>query len=129
MQITSITSLLFACAIAFGAGNAFAQDSEATGKSGKPLTGQQLRMKNCNADAREQGLKGDERRAFMSTCLKGGTKELAARGDTKPAATPSPAQLKRKACSAEAKSQGLKGDERKAFVNECVSEDELARAG
>ena len=128
MQITSITSLLFACAIAFGAGNAFAQDSEATGKSGKPLTGQQLRMKNCNADAREQGLKGDERRAFMSTCLKGGTKELAARGDTKPAA-PTAAQLKRKACSAEAKSQGLKGDERKAFVNECVSEDELARAG
>jgi len=129
MQIKSITSLVFACVFAIGAGSAVAaQDADNIGKSGKPLTTQQLRMKNCNAEAREQSLKGDERKAFMSTCLKGGSKELAARDEGKPAATPSPAQVKRKACSAEAKAQGLKGDERKAFVSECVSEDELARA-
>ena len=129
MQIKSFTSLVLACVFAAGAGSAVAaQDAEAVGKSGKPLTTQQLRMKNCNADAREQALKGDERKAFMSTCLKGGSNGLAAREDAKPAATPSAAQLKRKACSAEAKSQGLKGDERKAFISECVSEDELARA-
>ncbi len=32
---------------------------------------QHERMKRCNAEAREQALKGDERKAFMSTCLRG----------------------------------------------------------
>ena len=32
---------------------------------------QQNRMKACNAEASKKQLKGDERRAFMSTCLKG----------------------------------------------------------
>jgi hypothetical protein len=32
---------------------------------------QQNRMKSCNAEASKKQLKGDERRAFMSTCLKG----------------------------------------------------------
>ena len=31
---------------------------------------QQNRMKRCNVEAKEKELKGDERRAFMSTCLK-----------------------------------------------------------
>jgi len=31
---------------------------------------QQNRMKKCNAEAKEKELKGDERRAFMSSCLK-----------------------------------------------------------
>ena len=31
---------------------------------------QQEKMKTCNADARKKELKGDERRAFMSECLK-----------------------------------------------------------
>jgi len=32
---------------------------------------QHERMKRCNADAKAQSLKGDARKAFMSTCLKG----------------------------------------------------------
>ncbi|MGE0358455.1 MAG: PsiF family protein [Burkholderiales bacterium] len=36
---------------------------------GAPTT-QQDRMKKCNAKAKEKALKGDERRAFMSSCLK-----------------------------------------------------------
>ncbi len=32
---------------------------------------QHERMKRCNAEAREQALKGEERKAFMSTCLRG----------------------------------------------------------
>jgi hypothetical protein len=28
-------------------------------------------MKRCNAEAGKKALKGDERRAFMSACLKG----------------------------------------------------------
>jgi hypothetical protein len=33
---------------------------------------QQQRMKACNAQAKSQGLKGDERKTYMSSCLKGG---------------------------------------------------------
>ena len=32
---------------------------------------QQTKMKVCNEEAREKSLHGDERRAFMSSCLKG----------------------------------------------------------
>lgn len=32
---------------------------------------QQEKMKNCNKDAKEKALKGDERKKFMSGCLKG----------------------------------------------------------
>jgi hypothetical protein len=32
---------------------------------------QQNKMKQCNESAKKKELKGDERRAFMSTCLKG----------------------------------------------------------
>ena len=129
MQIRNITSLVLAIAFAFaGSANAApAQDAAVVGKSGKPLSAQQLRMKNCNAEAKAQSFKGDERRAFMSTCLKGGSTDLAAH-DTGKAAAPSAAQLKRKACSAEAKEKGLKGGERKTFVRECVSDDAVASA-
>jgi hypothetical protein len=37
-------------------------------KSGKPLTAQQQKMKDCNVEAK--GMKGDERKKFMSGCLK-----------------------------------------------------------
>ena len=40
-------------------------------ENGAGLTSQQRKMKTCNAKAREKGVHGDERRAFMSACLKG----------------------------------------------------------
>ena len=43
---------------------------EATSKTGKPLTVQQEKMRNCNAEAKEDGMKGAERKAFMKECLK-----------------------------------------------------------
>lgn len=30
----------------------------------------QQRMKTCNAEAKEKGIKGEERKTFMSACLK-----------------------------------------------------------
>ena len=33
-------------------------------------SGQQTKMKTCNAEAKTKALKGAERRAFMSECLK-----------------------------------------------------------
>ncbi len=37
----------------------------------KSKTTPQERMKTCSADAKTKGLKGDARKSFMSTCLKG----------------------------------------------------------
>lgn len=68
----------------------------------------QERMKTCNADATSKALKGDERKTFMSSCLK---------ADAKPAATP---QERMKTCNADAATKALKGDERKAFMSECL---------
>ena len=54
---------------------ALAADGEAP-KSATPAKpaakeSQQDKMRRCNVEAREKALKGDERRAFMSRCLKG----------------------------------------------------------
>ncbi|MCY1282286.1 Phosphate starvation-inducible protein PsiF precursor [compost metagenome] len=75
-------------------------------------TAQQERMKTCNADATAKALKGDERKAFMSNCLK-------ADGEA-PAMTMTPQQQKMKTCNADASAKALKGDERKAFMSNCL---------
>lgn len=72
-------------------------------------TPQQQRMKECNTQANDKGLKGDERKAFMKQCL-------SAKKDARAAQ-----QEKMKTCNAEANKQALKGDERKAFMKECLS--------
>ena len=38
-------------------------------KEGKPLTAQQQRMKDCNAEAKAKALKGEPRKVFMKSCL------------------------------------------------------------
>ena len=57
------TTLAFALAAAIGATSAFAADPAPA----KTLTPQQQRMKDCNTQAGDK--KGDERKAFMKTCL------------------------------------------------------------
>lgn len=83
---------------------------------------QQDKMKGCNAEAKEGALKGDERKAFMSKCLKKDytLKSDAAKPDDKAAAAPVKQQDKMKNCNADAKSKELKGDERKAFMQNCL---------
>ena len=71
-------------------------------------TAQQNKMTTCNADASAKALKGDERKAFMSNCLKAA-----------PAAATTP-QERMKNCNATATTQALKGDARKAFMSECL---------
>ncbi len=39
--------------------------------SAKKAAPQQEKMKACNADPKAKALKGDERKKFMSECLKG----------------------------------------------------------
>lgn len=76
-------ALVLACGFA-ASGSLHAEEDVPLSKSGKPLTAQQLRMRNCNADAREQGLKGDDRKAFMSTCLRGTHTSSVAAAETAP---------------------------------------------
>jgi hypothetical protein len=89
---------------------------------------QQDKMKGCNKEAK--GMKGDERKAFMSKCLK---KDYVLKGEaaaapaakseakaTASAAAPAKQQDKMKTCNADAKSKALKGAERKAFMSSCL---------
>jgi hypothetical protein len=71
-----------ALALSLVAGAAMAADAPA-----KAVTPQQQRMKDCNTQA--TGKHGDERKAFMSTCLKGGS-STAAGNPTAPAAASTP---------------------------------------
>ncbi|WP_260958842.1 PsiF family protein [Pseudomonas citri] len=75
---------------------------------GFAATAQQTKMTTCNADATAKALKGDERKAFMSNCLKAAP------------ATPSTPQERMKTCNATATTQALKGDARKAFMSDCL---------
>ena len=63
---------------------------------------QQSKMAECNKDAADK--KGDERKAFMKTCL---------------SAKKASQQDKMKSCNASA--TGKAGDERKAYMKECLS--------
>jgi len=85
---------LAALGMALALGSAHAAEEKAPTK-------QQSKMGACNKDAGD--MKGDERKAFMKTCL-----------SNKPATQ----QDKMKTCNADAK--GKKGDERKAFMSECL---------
>jgi ABC-type transporter MlaC component len=78
---------------------------------GFAATAQQNKMTTCNAEATAKALKGDERKAFMSTCLKAAPAA---------AATPSTPQERMKTCNATATTQALKGDARKAFMSDCL---------
>lgn len=68
----------------------------------KARSPQQNKMALCNKDA--TGKTGDERKAFMKSCLSAGKSDAQ--------------QAKAKSCNAEA--TGKKGAERKAFVDECL---------
>ncbi|TDK54877.1 PsiF family protein [Pseudomonas moraviensis] len=80
---------------------------------GFAATAQQNKMTTCNADATAKSLKGDERKAFMSTCLKAAP----AANDGKEL---TPQQQKMTTCNADAKTKALAGDARKAFMSECL---------
>ncbi|HHL2498481.1 TPA: PsiF family protein [Yersinia enterocolitica] len=73
---------------------------------------QQKKMTDCNLQATTQSLKGDDRKKFMSQCLK-----AQVHPDEK-ALTPQ--QQKMKSCNAEAATKELKGDARKTFMSTCL---------
>jgi psiF repeat len=73
------------------------------------------KMKACSTEAKTQGLKGDERKAHMKTCLKGTPEEQAASATKK-----AEKKAKMQACNASAKEKGLKGAERKEQMKTCL---------
>ncbi|MBC7993984.1 MAG: phosphate starvation-inducible protein PsiF [Rhizobacter sp.] len=86
--------------------SSFAVSAHAVDAASAP-TKQQSKMTTCNADAGDK--KGDERKAFMKTCL-----------SNKPVSAKAAAQQeKMKTCNADAKDK--KGDERKTFMKTCLS--------
>jgi hypothetical protein len=98
------TVLATVMAVALAAGTL----SMASAADDKKLTPQQEKMKACNTQAADK--KGDERKAFMSSCLKAGA----------PAA-PMTQQDKMKVCNTKAGDK--KDDERKTFMSECLKAD------
>ena len=120
MELKAKFSLALAFALALGCGMASAQDTKPTDKeTSKPLTPQQQRMVDCNKQA--TGKTGDERKTFMSSCLKGESTATA------PSAKETQ-QEKMKSCNAEAKKENLAGDARKTFMSTCLKGDAASAA-
>jgi hypothetical protein len=117
MELKAKLSLALAFALALGCGIASAQDTKATDAKAaptKPMTAQQQRMVDCNKQA--TGKTGDERKTFMSTCLKGDSTAAAP-------AMKQTQQEKMKSCNAEAGKEKLAGDARKTFMSTCLKAD------
>ena len=95
---------VLSCTLLAAAPLALAQDKKAPSK-------QQERMTACNKQAGDK--KGDERKKFMSSCLKGGSAPSAsARQKTQ--------QDKMTDCNKQASLKNLKGEERKSFMSSCL---------
>jgi len=117
--------LIFTFMFIFVASVAFAAQATAPGKkaASPAQLAQQEKMKNCNKEAKEKALKGDERKVFMKKCLSGKTSSAPATTTATPPATaaaPPTQQEKMKACNKDAKDKALKGDERKKFMSDCL---------
>lgn len=117
-KLLSLTAALcMACSMGF----AHAADA---GKSAeKPLTPHQTKTQTCSQQAKAEGKKGAERKAFMKECLGKDKHEAAARHDKKHSKTAAhhASKEKRKECNKQAKTAGKKGAERKAFIKTCMA--------
>ncbi|MGH8620002.1 MAG: PsiF family protein [Burkholderiales bacterium] len=98
-QLILAVSLAFALAPAAYAADPVKKEPSAAQKA------QQEKMKQCNADAGEKKLAGDERKTFMSKCL---SEKKASQQD------------KMKSCNKDAGDKKLAGDERKKFMSGCL---------
>ncbi len=94
-----VSTITLGLALCTGAAYAATAGGAAPAADGK--TKQKTKMATCNKEA--EGKKGDERKAFMKTCLSDGKTAQ---------------QNKMKTCNAQAKDK--KGDERKKFMSECL---------
>jgi hypothetical protein len=104
------TLLALLCTLSLFATPVLAQDKkDAKKEPSAAQKKQQERMRDCNEKVGER--KGDERKKFMSSCLKG---EAAAKGKM------TEQQTRMKDCNKQAGDKGMKGDERKKFMSACL---------
>ena len=101
-KISIVLALVMLAALALPA---IAQDTK---QPSAAQQAQQQKMKDCNKQATDKGLKGDDRQKFMSQCLSA-------------AGVPLSQQEKMKECNKQATAKNLKGDERKSFMSTCLS--------
>jgi hypothetical protein len=102
-----VRHLLVAIALSLAVGPAFAADKAEKREPSEKQKAQQERMKECNAKATDK--KGDDRKKFMSACLKG-----------EAPGKQSAQQEKMKTCNQQASSKSLKGIDRKQFMSSCL---------
>lgn len=103
-HLMSVAALFAACLSAPAFASSHKEAPEMANGASAPMSSQQSKMGACNGQAGE--MKGDERKAFMKTCLS--------------AKKPSQ-QEKMKSCNADPTAKSTHGDERKAFMKECLS--------
>ncbi|WP_266169889.1 PsiF family protein [Dyella subtropica] len=108
--IAASAALAFAATTAFASPQAASTTAAAPAK--KELTSSQQHMSDCSKQA--AGKKGAEFKAAVSACMKG---EPAAAAPT----AKQTQQEKMKSCNADAKTKALKGDARKTFMKDCLS--------
>ena len=108
-------NLLIALCLAVGfASPAFAAE-------GKAPTAQQNKMGVCNKEAGEKALKGDERKKFMSECLKAKAPEPAKEAAApKKEAAPNKNLTPMATCNKAAGEKAIKGAARKKFMSDCL---------
>src|SRR5262245_57849458 len=103
---------IMTCLIVVAGSSALAQD-KAKGKAPtEAQKKQQERMAACNKQAGSK--KGDERKKFMSSCLKGDDAAPA------PSAKQKAQQDKMGDCNKQANLKNMKGEERKSFMSSCL---------
>jgi hypothetical protein len=91
-----------------------AQDTTTKKQPSAAQQAQQQKMTDCNKQASDKQLKGDDRKKFMSTCLSGSSTAATT-------SKPMTQQEKMTDCNKQASAKGLKGDERKTFMSTCLS--------
>ena len=107
-KIALALCLMFACTPF-----AMAQDKkEAKKEPTAAQKRQQERMRDCNDQAGAKKMEGDERKKFMSACLKGGS--------TKKGEKMTEQQARMKDCNRQAADKKMKGDDRKKFMSACL---------
>ena len=102
MKLKLVATLLFG--LVFMAGASAAE---------KTLTPQQQKMSVRNKQASSKSLKGDERKTFMSNCLKKDATTQNGKALTSQ-------QQKMRECNSQATQQSLKGNDRSKFMSACL---------
>ena len=98
----------------------FALPAHAAETGEKPQGSQQSRFATCAHESK--GLRGEEHQKFMSDCLKGHDTEATARKESSQRADDESGsqQNRMRTCNEEAARRSLHGDERRAFMSNCL---------